>query len=259
MDYYRLLFKGKKVSLKKGLDSKKWDDMSTAITGFINEISFSKDKIEVKFTGMDKLLEQEKKFTFNKTKMSVIVRKIIESSGLKAKIDVTGLPDHVIDFTNVSSSGDDEKSGGSSSGLAGGEGKTIDDLVKKIVGNETNELKKCQLIHDWLKENVQYSSYECSNYHSAEECLNNCGHLNCADTARLTRAMMASAGLNCYVVHRTYNGGHFWTVIEIDGKKYASDQTGSGSDFNTVWKADGRTSVDDGGEYDVKNDKEPDC
>lgn len=255
MDYYSIIYKGKKVALKKG-NVTQWDKMNTAVLGFITEISYTKDKIDVKINGMDKLLEQSKKFSFTKTKRSKIIKKIIESVGLKAKVDPTGLKDDVIDFTNVSS---DNESAGSSSELAGGEGKTIDELVAKIVGNETDDLKKCKLVHGWLQENVQYSSYECSNYHSAEECLNNKGHLNCADTARLTRAMMASAGLKCYVVHRTYNGGHFWTVIEIDGKKYASDQTGSGSEFNTVWKADGRTSVSDGGEYDVKNDKEPDC
>lgn len=261
ISYYKIVHKGKKVALKKGVDVKKWDDMGTAITGFINEITLSRDQMEIKINGMDKLLEQEKKFTFKKTKMSKIIKKIIESSGLKAKIDVTGLKDHVIDFTNVSSSGDKESSSGSSSGLAGGEGKTIDDLVKKIVGSETNELKKCELVHQWLKENVQYSSYECSNYGSAEECLNNCGHLNCADTARLTRAMMSSAGLDAWVVHRSSNNGHFWTLIKIDGKIYASDQTGSGSDFNTIWYSQGdRRGCDDrGGNWDVENGKEPDC
>ena len=43
--------------------------------------------------------------------------------------------------------------------LKGGEGKLIDGLVKKIVGSETDELKKAKLIHDWLKKNVRYSYY----------------------------------------------------------------------------------------------------
>lgn len=69
-----------------------------------------------------------------------------------------------------------------------------------------------------------------------------------------------SAGLNCYIVHRTYDGGHFWTIIEIDGKKYASDQTGSGSEFNTVWvHSTGRVKVTDGGSYNRMNGKNPDC
>lgn len=143
--------------------------------------------------------------------------------------------------------------------LKGGEGKLIDNLVKKIVGSETNELKKAKLVHGWLQKNVRYSYYTCTRYNTPEKCYNNRGHLNCADTARLTRAMMASAGLKCYIVHRTYNGGHFWTVIEIAGKKYASDQTGSGSAWNTVWKSSGRTGNGGYAPYSRKNGKVPDC
>lgn len=256
MDYYSTLFKGKKIALKKGISPNKWEDMETAVLGFVTEISYSKDKIDIKINGMDKLLDQEKKFSFTKTKRSMIVKKIIEAAGLKAKVDTKGLKDDVTDFTNISSSGEES---GSSSGLAGGEGQEIDSLVQEIVGSETDELKKCKLVHGWLKSNVRYSGYECSHYHSAKECLKNKSHLNCADTARLTRAMMASAGLKCYVVHRTTNGGHFWVIIEIGGKKYASDQTGSGSEFNTVWARSGRTSVTDGGSYTRKNGDNPDC
>ena len=144
-------------------------------------------------------------------------------------------------------------------GLKGGEGKVIDNLVKKIVGSETNELKKAKLIHGWLQNNVRYAFYKCTKYNTPLKCYNNRSHLNCADTARLTASMMRSAGLKCYVVHRTYNGGHFWTIIEINGKKYASDQTGSGSAWNTVWAASGRTKVSNGGKYSRKNGKNPDC
>ena len=143
--------------------------------------------------------------------------------------------------------------------LKGGEGKTIDNLVKKIIGSETNELKKAKLIHEWLRKNVRYAYYECTKYNTPEKCYKNRRHLNCADTARLTASMMRSAGLKCYIVHRTYNGGHFWTIIEIKGKKYASDQTGNGSAFNTVWARSGRVKVSNGGAYSRKNGKVPDC
>ena len=142
--------------------------------------------------------------------------------------------------------------------LKGGEGKTIDNLVKKIIGSETNELKKAKLIHEWLQKNVRYTRYECTRYNTPEKCYKNRRHLNCADTARLTASMMRSAGLKCYIVHRTYNGGHFWTIIEINGKKYASDQTGDGSAWNTVWARSGRTKVSNGGKYSRKNGKVPD-
>lgn len=143
--------------------------------------------------------------------------------------------------------------------LKGGEGKTIDNLVRRIVKKETDELKKAKLIHEWLKKNVRYGSYVCSRYNSAEKCYKNRRHLNCADTSRLTASMMRSAGLNCYVVHRTRKGGHFWTIIVIDGKKYASDQTGNGSAWNTVWTSSGRVKASNGGKYTKRCGKEPSC
>ena len=245
--------KGRKICLKKANDTGEvlqWDDLVTCLLGFISEQTFTTEGVDLKLVGMSKLLDQEKQFTFTKTKRSEILKQIIEAAGLKADVDPTGLNDEVIDYTNVSSSG---------SSATGGEGETIDELVKSIIGSETDDLKKCKLIHDWLKKNVKYSYYSCSKYSSAEECLNNKTRLNCADTARLTRSMMASAGLKCYVVQRTYDGGHFWTIIEINGKKYASDQTGDGSAFNTVWKASGRTSVSDGGAYSKKCGDNPCC
>ena len=149
--------------------------------------------------------------------------------------------------------------GGANSSLKGGEGTTIDNLVKKIIGNETDELKKAKLIHEWLRTHVRYKYYECTRYNTPEKCYNNRTRLNCADTARLTASMMRSAGLTCYVVHRTFNGGHFWTVIVINGKKYASDQTGNGSAWNTVWQSSGRRGNGGSAPYSRKNGKVPDC
>ena len=72
---------------------------------------------------------------------------------------------------------------------------------------------------------------------------------------------MSSAGLDAWVVHRNSNNGHFWTLIKINGKIYASDQTGDGSDWNTIWYAYGdRRSCDSrGGNWDITNGKVPDC
>lgn len=252
-------YKGVRVTLKEEWEEPgrtlEWDDLKNVCFGFIGDQTFNEENIEIKIDGATKLLDQKFNFEFKNMKRSKILEEIIKTAGLVPVIDVTGLDD---DVTTFKSSGD-KKESSSSSDLAGGEGEEIDSLVKKIVGSETDELKKAKLVHGWLKDNVKYGKYSCSRYHSAQECLKHKSALNCADTARLTRAMMASAGLKCYVVHRTTNGGHFWVIIEIGGKKYASDQTGSGSAFNTVWAASGRTTVSDGGSYTRKNGKEPDC
>ena len=118
--------------------------------------------------------------------------------------------------------------------LKGGEGKVIDNLVKKIVGNETNALKKAKLIHSWLLENVTYSNYTNTKYSTPVKCYNNRGHLNCADTSRLTASMLRSAGVDCYVVHSTC---HYYTVIKYKGKLYCSDATSKQRKFNTYWRA----------------------
>lgn len=117
--------------------------------------------------------------------------------------------------------------------LKGGEGKVIDNLVKKIVGTETNPLKKAKLIHSWLISNVTYSRYSNTRYNTPVKCYNNRRHLNCADTSRLTASMLRSAGVDCYVVHSTC---HYYTVIKYKGKLYCSDATSKSRAFNTYWK-----------------------
>jgi len=245
INYINHFYKGRRVCLKKGLQNKtdyKWDDMVSACLGFITEISYNMDKVEVKISGMDKLLDQEKQFTFSQRKRSEIVKEIIESSGLKAKVDVTGLVDDVCDFTNVSSSGD--SGSGENSGLKGGQGEDIDKLVAKWVGSETDELKKAQKIHAGLRDDVGiiYQYYYNSKYETPENCLKhaNSPGLNCGDTAILTTACMLSGGLTAYIVLRC-DSAHYFTVIEIGGKKYYSDLTWSEGarsqrPWNEVWQ-----------------------
>ena len=117
--------------------------------------------------------------------------------------------------------------------LKGGQGTTIDNLVKKICGSETDSLKKAKLIDKWLNANVSYKRYCCGKYvKDAAKAYNNRGALNCGDTAMLTTAMMRSAGLTADVV---WAPGHFWTRIKINGKEYFSDQTDKSRAWNTVY------------------------
>ena len=249
IDYLKYFQKGNRIALKKGNqnnDKFKWEDMGTAITGFITDVSYNKEKVDVKISGMDKLLDQEAKFSFKKTKRSKIIKKIIEASGLKAKVNVSGLKDDVTDFSNISEASDKS----SSSTATGGEGEDIDSKVQEIIGSETDDYKKMVLIHEWLRKNNNYSYYACSHKDSASACLKSL-HNNCADTARLTRAMMSSAGLDAQVVHYYAPvNGHFWTVITINGKEYASDATSHQRKINQVWK---------GYHYNKKCGKNPSC
>lgn len=228
-------YKGTKILLKKAHNPQTWNDLNNCLMGFITEQTYSENGVELKIVGMSKLLEQEKKFSFKDTKISKILKDMIESAGLKCKIDTTGLNDSKIDYTNISSSG-------SSSGLAGGQGKDIDELVSGWVGSETDERKKAELIHNGLRDDVGiwYAKYNNSRYHTAKNCLKNHKHLNCGDTSILTVACMRSGGLNAYTALRC-DSAHYFTVIDINGTKYYSDLVWSEGQksqrpFNETWQ-----------------------
>lgn len=166
-------------------------------------------------------------------------------------------------ITSTSSSKSVASTSGNST-LKGGEGTFIDNKVKEIVGNETDPLKKAKLIHEHIRSKQHYSSYSCSKYSSAEKCYNNITHLNCADMSRLTRAMMASAGLTATVVHCWHGVGHFWVVLTINGTKYVSDNASSSSSgraFDYYWDPRSGTTkkATNGGHYDEVNGKNPSC
>ena len=109
----------------------------------------------------------------------------------------------------------------------------INNLAQKIVGNETNDLKKAKLIHNWLTNNVRYKYHLNCKYCTPDKCYENRSHLACADTSILTRALMICAGLNAYIVH---GPNHYWTQIKINGKAYNSDATSKSRGWNKVWK-----------------------
>ena len=217
-------YKGKKVHLKKAPDPKKWTDLKSCLLGFITEQSYSEDGVELKISGMTKLLEQEKQFTFKKTKRSKILKSIIESSGLKCKINTKGLKDDKIDYTNVSSSTSSSGSGDAD----------LDKWVQETIGNETDEYKKAELIHYGLCKVLTYTGYECLERNKTISQAWSSKKLNCGSTSMVTVAAFKSAGLSdCQVVH---GPRHFWTIVKINGKEYASDATSKSRKFNTVWK-----------------------
>lgn len=121
------------------------------------------------------------------------------------------------------------------SSVKGGEGKTIDNLVKDIVGDETDNLKKAKLIHNWLIKNIHYSGYLNSKTSTPTQALNRGKKkgINCADTSRLTASMLRSAGVSCYVVHSTC---HYYTVLKYKGKLYCTDATSRKGKFNWYWQ-----------------------
>ncbi len=239
-------YKGQKILLKKAWNPKKWDDLKDCLLGFITEQSYNEEGVELKISGMSKLLEQEKEFSFTKTKRSVILKHMIESAGLKANISTKGLKDEKIDYTNVSSS----SSGGSNSS------EQVNSLVQRAIGNETDDYKKMELINKEVNKVLTYKGYSCSQCDTPEEVLEK-KKVNCADTSLLECACMKAANLDATVVHGC---NHFWTVVTINGKEYACDATNS-KGIGYVWNCNSRQSekVSGGGPYHTKNGDKPDC
>ena len=241
--YLKYFYKGRKVCLKKGIqnDTKyKWKDMKSAVLGFVTEITYNRDKVDIRINGMDKLLDVDKQFTFKQTKRSEIVTKIIEASGLKPKVDVTGLEDDVTDFTNVTTT-----KSSSNSDVAGGQGKEIDELVAGWCQGKNSDLEKAKAIHFGLREyGIRYRKYYDTEYETPENCLKHARDpgLNCGDCAILTTACMLSGGLDAYIALRC-DSKHYFTVITIDGTKYYSDLTWSEGnlsqrEWNDTWEHD---------------------
>ena len=173
-------YKGKKICLKKANDTGtplKWDDLESCLLGFISEIKYTENEVNVKLVGMSKLLDQEKKFTFKNTKRSKILKEIIESAGLKADIDVSGLKDELIDYTNISSNSSDS----SSSSVESTGSATIDEAVQKAIEGKTTDLERARGIDAAFKSHVYYKFYSDCHFSDIDKaCKNRIESCNCA-------------------------------------------------------------------------------
>lgn len=136
--------------------------------------------------------------------------------------------------------------GSASSGdsVMGGEAADINEIAKIACKGISDPLQKAKAIHEYLRKYIRYGGYSCSKSEWGKDpskiwkaVKNEKALTNCADTANLTSAVMRAAGLNAYVVH---GPNHFWTEIDINGKKYVSDLVWSegqlsGRPFNEVY------------------------
>lgn len=215
-------YKGKRVCLKKAYNPKKWGDLKNCLTGFITEQTYSMDKVELKISGMTKLLEKKHEFNFTKTKRSIVVKKIIETAGLKANVNVKGLKDDVIDYTNVSNNDSSNVSG------------DIAETAHKICKNSTTELEKAKAIWKWCHDNIKYEKYSNSKK-GAEKCFSDKAG-NCCDHANVVVTMLKAENIKCAYEHSSscYGSGHVWAVAFCEGKWYRIDASVKSRGFNQV-------------------------
>lgn len=152
--------------------------------------------------------------------------------------------------------------GGSGSGGSGGAGGDADvpqevkQLVSQVCQGITEPYQKMVAIHNYLKDHITYDRHSCRRYSGPKDCLQHMDDLNCADTTTLTVACMLAAGLDAEAVH---GDNHFWTVVTIDGKEYASDAVSAYHDIGDVWQPSGTSHFNDGGPYYAKEGKMPNC
>ena len=226
------VYKGKKVCLKKANSTGEkinWSDLEECLLGFISDVTFTPDGIDLKLVGMTKLLDQEKKFSFKKTKRSKIIKKIITSAGLKCKMDLDGLKDDVIDYTNVSSSSSSKSS--SNSSVTG----DIADKAHEICKGLTSDLAKAKAIWKWCHDNISYSSYSNSKK-GAEKCYKDKSG-NCCDHAHVVVKMLRAENIKAAYKHSSscYGGrGHVWACAYCNGRWYDIDASVKSRGFNQV-------------------------
>lgn len=137
--------------------------------------------------------------------------------------------DAVNNASNNNSSNNKVSSVTKGTNVAGGQGKYIDNLVKKIVGSTIDDLKKATLIHNHLKTHLSYSKYFNAKYKNAEKAYK-AKRLNCGDTSILTRSMLLSAGIDAYITHL---GCHYFTIFRANGKLHCSDATSNYRNVDT--------------------------
>lgn len=233
IDYVDLFFKGKKMALKKAWQndtSFDWEkDMETAVLGFCTELTWNRDKVDVKISGMDKLMEAEAQFDFQQMKRSEIVKAIIETAGLKAEVDPTGLVDDVIDFTNIQST--DDTGTGDSTGSA-----TIDEAVEKAIKGKKGCLEKAKAIDQAFKSHVIYDLYYNAEYSDLDAAWKD-GTLNCADGANILCAMFRKAGIQATIIHvppeYSKGYGHYVVKVICNGKEYYTDNAATSGNHTT--------------------------
>jgi len=237
VDYLNYFFKGRRVALRKAgqTDKMEWEDTAVVVTGFVNEISYTRDKIEVKIKGLDVLLEREEQFDFKQTLRSEIITKIIEASGLKAVVNVEGLDDDITDFTTVSETSEDT----STTGTTGSTGSaSIDETVKNAIKGKKSAYDKALAIDGAFKDHVIYEYYWDCQYANDLDAAWEDAWLNCADGANILCAMFIAAGLDAVIVH---TDGHYIVKVNVDGETYYTDNaasTGSHTTrpFGEVWR-----------------------
>lgn len=220
------------------------------IYGFISEVSYNEDGAELEIKDYGYLLERDDlKLAFN-APHSVIFEEVIKSYGLIPDVDFTGLPNEVLDWTNVSNDGstDDRSNAGDSeeftdaspnvemTAWCNDQSIPMKDCYKpepteaalKKIGKKGTNYAKCvegckdaKAVMTALRSaGWKYASYECNRYKDASESFKHINSLNCGDSSRLVKCCMDVCNIPCYIVQKHY---HWSNVVKYNGKWVCAD------------------------------------
>lgn len=195
------------------------DDLDIVNRLFIEDLTFSEDGTQLSCKGADVLLEEEYQFEFTQMKRSKILEEMIKTAGLEPEVDPTGLIDDVIDYTNVSKSGDD--SGDASDAT---NAPSIEAMVKQAIKGKKGARAKAEAIYSAMVSHLVYQGYSCSQYPGNPDAAWKDGSVNCADSTNIGCVAYRKAGLKARAIH---GPNHFWCEVNIDGSWVASDVTGA--------------------------------
>lgn len=224
-------YKGVRLLERKGWESQGESinpkDLPSELLGFITEQTYKEDEVDLKISGMTKLLEQEYQFDFVQMKISDILIEMIKTAGLKPAVDPTGLNDMIIDYSNVSG---DEDSDASYGDLPADACKA----AKKLTKGKSSKKAKAQAIYDWIDATVKYESYSESRY--TEENVYSMAKsgktMNCCDHAHLSVVMLRCVGIKANYVH---GPNHVWAVAYIPDATMFDPLGYQNRPMGTVW------------------------
>lgn len=214
-------YKGVRTCLRKSWEEQgqttNLDDMTEVLLGFITEQTFSEDGVDITLSGMTKLLDKKYQFDFSQMKMSTILEEMIKTAGLTPMVDFTGMVDDVIDYTNVSSSGEDDSDSGDYNGEVSSDVKA---MAKKVCKGKKSAKAKANAITAFICDHVQYPSPNYSNHMKCPSEVLKSGVSNCCDRARLGYEMAQVVKLKARGVH---GNNHVWVQYFVDGSWQDSD------------------------------------
>ena len=110
-------------------------------------------------------------------------------------------------------------------------------LVREVVGNENDVLKRCKKMHEywrWKKVWTYYTNmrYTGGSVANLEKQWSRRG-FNCGDGANYLSAFYACCGAKTGI-YLTYDSAHYIVKVEINGKTYWCDHSGGEGAHNTL-------------------------